>query len=48
MTAVEERTTGDRAGARAPLLRARNLVQEFPVRAAGGVKGGVVHAVSDV
>ncbi|MGY1642741.1 ABC transporter ATP-binding protein [Geodermatophilus sp. SYSU D00703] len=48
MTAVEERTAGDRAGAGAPLLRARNLVQEFPVRAAGGVKGGVVHAVSDV
>jgi peptide/nickel transport system ATP-binding protein len=48
MTAVEERTAGDRAGARTPLLRARNLVQEFPVRAAGGVKGGVVHAVSDV
>jgi oligopeptide/dipeptide ABC transporter ATP-binding protein len=48
MTAVEERTAGDRAGARAPLLRARNLVQEFPVRGAGGVKGGVVHAVSDV
>jgi oligopeptide/dipeptide ABC transporter ATP-binding protein len=48
MTAVEERTTGDRAEARTPLLSARNLVQEFPVRAAGGVKGGVVHAVSDV
>ena len=48
MTAVEERTSGDRAEARAPLLSARNLVQEFPVRAAGGVKGGVVHAVSDV
>ncbi|MGK5111902.1 MULTISPECIES: ABC transporter ATP-binding protein [unclassified Geodermatophilus] len=48
MTAVEERMTGDRAEARTPLLSARNLVQEFPVRAAGGVKGGVVHAVSDV
>ncbi|MBB3082033.1 ABC transporter ATP-binding protein [Geodermatophilus sabuli] len=48
MTAVEERTAGDRSGARTPLLRARNLVQEFPVQAAGGVKGGVVHAVSDV
>jgi oligopeptide transport system ATP-binding protein len=48
MTAVDERPAGDRADARTPLLRARNLVQEFPVRAAGGVKGGVVHAVSDV
>jgi oligopeptide/dipeptide ABC transporter ATP-binding protein len=48
MTAVDERTAGDRAESRTPLLRARNLVQEFPVRAAGGVKGGVVHAVSDV
>jgi peptide/nickel transport system ATP-binding protein len=32
----------------APLLRARNIVQEFPVRGAGGLRGGVVHAVSDV
>lgn len=31
-----------------PLLEARNLVQEFVVRDRGGVKGGVVHAVSDV
>jgi oligopeptide/dipeptide ABC transporter ATP-binding protein len=31
-----------------PLLSVRNLVQEFVTRAAGGVKGGVVHAVSDV
>lgn len=31
-----------------PLLEARNLVQEFPVRRAGGIAGGVVHAVSDV
>ncbi|NIJ11001.1 oligopeptide/dipeptide ABC transporter ATP-binding protein [Saccharomonospora amisosensis] len=37
MTTVEE-----------PLLRARNIVQEFTVRGRGGVKGGVVHAVSDV
>jgi oligopeptide/dipeptide ABC transporter ATP-binding protein len=34
--------------AEAPLLQARNLVQEFAVRGAGGLKGGVVHAVSDV
>ena len=33
---------------REPLLRARNIVQEFTVRGAGGVRGGVVHALSDV
>jgi oligopeptide/dipeptide ABC transporter ATP-binding protein len=32
----------------APLLRARNVVQQFTVRGAGGLRGGVVHAVSDV
>ena len=31
-----------------PLLEARNVVQEFVVRGHGGVKSGVVHAVSDV
>jgi peptide/nickel transport system ATP-binding protein len=31
-----------------PLLAARNVVQEFVVRGRGGVKGGVVQAVSDV
>jgi oligopeptide/dipeptide ABC transporter ATP-binding protein len=31
-----------------PLLQARNVVQEFAVRGRGGVKGGVVQAVSDV
>jgi oligopeptide/dipeptide ABC transporter ATP-binding protein len=36
------------AGGAAPLLEARNIVQEFVVRDYGGVKGGVVHAVSDV
>ncbi|MBX6354392.1 MAG: ATP-binding cassette domain-containing protein [Micromonosporaceae bacterium] len=30
------------------LLEVRNLVHEFTVRGAGGLKGGVVHAVSDV
>lgn len=30
------------------LLEVRNVVQEFVVRGAGGVRGGVVHAVSDV
>ena len=48
MTAVDERAQGRPATPRTPLLRARNLVQEFPVRGAGGVKGGVVHAVSNV
>ncbi|WP_425826389.1 ABC transporter ATP-binding protein [Streptomyces fractus] len=31
-----------------PLLQVRDVVQEFAVRGAGGVKGGVVHAVSGV
>jgi len=31
-----------------PLLQARDLVQEFVVRDYGGVRGGVVHAVSGV
>jgi oligopeptide/dipeptide ABC transporter ATP-binding protein len=31
-----------------PLLRARDLVQEFTVRGRGGVRGGVVRAVSGV
>ena len=48
MTEVQERVEGTPTGARTPLLRARNLVQEFTVRGAGGLKGGVVHAVSNV
>jgi oligopeptide transport system ATP-binding protein len=36
------------AGGSGPLLEVRNVVQEFVVRDYGGVKGGVVHAVSDV
>ncbi|MFF4778010.1 ABC transporter ATP-binding protein [Microtetraspora fusca] len=31
-----------------PLLEVRDIVQEFAVRGPGGVKGAVVHAVSDV
>jgi oligopeptide/dipeptide ABC transporter ATP-binding protein len=31
-----------------PLLDVRNLVQEFALRDRGGVKSGIVHAVSDV
>ena len=30
------------------LLEVRNVVHEFVVRGAGGVRGGIVHAVSDV
>ncbi|MGZ4360549.1 MAG: ABC transporter ATP-binding protein [Gaiellaceae bacterium] len=40
-------TTGTN-GSGQPLLEARGLVQEFVVRGRGGVKGGVVHAVSGV
>jgi oligopeptide/dipeptide ABC transporter ATP-binding protein len=43
MTALDERPAQGE-----PLLSARGIVQQFPVRGAGGVKGGVVHAVSDV
>jgi len=32
----------------APLLDVRNLVQEFEVRAQGGVRSGIVQAVSDI
>jgi oligopeptide/dipeptide ABC transporter ATP-binding protein len=35
-------------GGQAPLLEVHDVVQEFAVRGAGGVKGGVVHAVSKV
>ncbi|GAA4415837.1 dipeptide ABC transporter ATP-binding protein [Georgenia halophila] len=40
--------TQDPARESAPLLSVRNLVQEYEVRGPGGVKAGVVHAVSDV
>jgi peptide/nickel transport system ATP-binding protein len=40
-------TTREQAG-REPLLAVRDLVQQFSVRTHGGVKGGVVHAVSGV
>jgi oligopeptide/dipeptide ABC transporter ATP-binding protein len=48
VTATEPQPQGRPVPPRTTLLRARNLVQEFPVRGAGGVKGGVVHAVSNV
>ncbi|WP_219412410.1 ABC transporter ATP-binding protein [Pseudonocardia nigra] len=48
MTAVDERVDDRKAQQATPLLRARNVVQQFPVRGAGGLTGGVVHAVSNV
>jgi oligopeptide/dipeptide ABC transporter ATP-binding protein len=48
MTAVEERVDGRQEEAATPLLRVRNVVQQFTLRGAGGLKGGVVHAVSNV
>ena len=48
MTAVEERASTTPGQGTEPLLKVRDVVQEFTVRGAGGVKGGVVHAVSHV
>lgn len=51
MTTTARAEYGDKRAAESeatPLLRVRNVVQEFPVRGAGGLKGGVVHAVSNV
>ncbi|HVB06819.1 MAG TPA: ABC transporter ATP-binding protein [Acidimicrobiales bacterium] len=45
MTALDEPPP---AAPGAPLLEARHVVQEFVVRDHGGVRGGVVQAVSDV
>ncbi|TFD59760.1 ATP-binding cassette domain-containing protein [Cryobacterium sp. Hh7] len=45
MTTTTSTTTATQAE---PLLRVRNLVQEFVSRGPGGIKTGVVHAVSDV
>jgi oligopeptide transport system ATP-binding protein len=49
VTAVDEKPnlSKDPAGTE-PLLRVRDVVQEFVTRGAGGIKGGVVHAVSNV
>ncbi|HTX63524.1 MAG TPA: oligopeptide/dipeptide ABC transporter ATP-binding protein, partial [Acidimicrobiales bacterium] len=41
-------SAGDAAGKEALLLDVRDLVQEFPIRNAGGVKGGILRAVSGV
>ncbi|MCI2416530.1 ABC transporter ATP-binding protein [Saccharopolyspora sp. K220] len=48
MTSVDERVDDPPAETADPLLRVRNVVQQFTSRGAGGLKGGVVHAVSDV
>jgi oligopeptide/dipeptide ABC transporter ATP-binding protein len=45
---VSVTTSADRGPGDGPLLAVRNVVQEFVVRDYGGVKGGVVHAVSGV
>jgi oligopeptide/dipeptide ABC transporter ATP-binding protein len=45
--ATTEAANGRRPGAE-PLLEVRDVVQEFAVRGPGGVKGAVVHAVSNV
>lgn len=48
MTDVDEAPMPAAADGDRPLLDARHLVQEFVLRDHGGVKGGTVHAVSDV
>ena len=41
-------STGNPRNGKKPLLSARDLVQEFVAREAGGARGGVVQAVSGV
>ncbi|GAA3765941.1 dipeptide ABC transporter ATP-binding protein [Microbacterium kribbense] len=48
MTDTDQMTLSTTATRLEPLLSVRNLVQEFVSRGPGGVKTGVVHAVSDV
>jgi len=50
VTVIDEaaRTAREEPSSTAPLLSVRNLVQEYVTRGPGGVKAGVVHAVSDV
>nr|WP_325049378.1 ATP-binding cassette domain-containing protein [Saccharopolyspora rhizosphaerae] len=48
MTAVEDRQATEPARTGEPLLRVRDVVQQFTARGAGGLKGGTVHAVSGV
>ena len=47
-TAPAETPTGTQADGKKPLLSARDLIQEFVVREAGGARGGIVQAVSNV
>lgn len=48
MTDVDQMTLSTSRAGLEPLLSVRHLVQEFVSRGPGGVKTGVVHAVSDV
>jgi oligopeptide transport system ATP-binding protein len=48
MTAATNGAANGRRASGEPLLEVRDLVQEFAVRGPGGVKGAVVHAVSNV
>src|SRR5512139_976617 len=49
MTAIDERPGGpDAESSQSPLLSVRDLEQRFTVRGTGGLKEGVVHAVSRV
>jgi len=48
MTAIDVSSNGVTPTEAPVLLEGRHLVQEFVVRGHGGVKDGVVHAVSDV
>ena len=48
MTSTDQMTSSATSAKVEPLLSVRNLVQEFVSRGPGGMKTGVVHAVSDV
>jgi peptide/nickel transport system ATP-binding protein len=48
MSTLAQPSADGAAASSGALLQARNIVQEFVVRDYGGVKGGVVQAVSDV
>ncbi|WES64527.1 ATP-binding cassette domain-containing protein [Microbacter sp. GSS18] len=48
MTLVEQAVDAPSADGDAPILQVRNVVQEFVTKGPGGVRAGVVHAVSDV
>jgi oligopeptide/dipeptide ABC transporter ATP-binding protein len=48
VNAALEHSVVDPARTQEPLLQVRNLIQDFTIKAAGGVKGGTVRAVSNV